>query len=304
LLVNKLGIILGGARNRGGVPGHILLQGPPGLGKTTFAQVIATESHGQLVRLYGPSLKTETDIGDILLSDDRLTGDVIFIDEIHAVPRAVGEILYPAMEDFALDVVLGKGPTVRTVRLDLPRFTLVGATTRPALIDKPLRDRFVYSEQLEYYTDEDLAQVVLRAAGILGVRFDPEAALEVGRRSGGTPRMALNHLTKLRDFASYQRLDVVTLADVNEGLALFGIDSLGLDKVGRAMLELLCVRFAGNPVGIATLANALGEHRSSLEDVQEPFLQRQGLIVTTSRGRQATPAAFEHLGLRVPLSVR
>ena len=293
-----LEIVLEAARRRGQSPDHLLFAGPPGLGKTTLAGIIATEVGAHLQTTSGPAVERAGDLAAILtqLGD----GDVLFVDEIHRLPRAVEEVLYPAMEDFQLDIVLGKGPAARSIRLDLPRFTLVGATTRTGSITGPLRDRFGLVARLDYYTPTDLEAIVERAAGILGVAIDAAGCTEVARRSRGTPRIANRLLRRVRDFAEVTGDGTIDRATAEEGLALFGVDGLGLDKVDRALLAALCRRFGGGPVGLSTLAISVGEQTETVEDVYEPFLIQQGLLMRTPRGRVALPAAWEHLGVVPP----
>ena len=293
-----LDIVLEAARRRGQSPDHLLFSGPPGLGKTTLAGIIATELDAHLQTTSGPAVERAGDLAAILtqLGD----GDVLFVDEIHRLPRAVEEVLYPAMEDFQLDIVLGKGPAARSIRLDLPRFTLVGATTRTGSITGPLRDRFGLVARLDYYTAADLEAIVERAAGILGVTIDAAGCAEIARRSRGTPRIANRLLRRVRDFAEVTGDGTVGRATAEEGLALFGVDGRGLDKVDRALLVALCRRFGGGPVGLSTLAISVGEQTETVEDVYEPFLIQQGLLMRTPRGRVALPAAWEHLGIVPP----
>ena len=293
-----LEIVLEAARRRGQSPDHLLFAGPPGLGKTTLAGIIATEIDAHLQTTSGPAVERAGDLAAILtqLGD----GDVLFVDEIHRLPRAVEEVLYPAMEDFQLDIVLGKGPAARSIRLDLPRFTLVGATTRTGSITGPLRDRFGLVARLDYYTADDLEAIVERAAGILGVLIDQAGCAEIARRSRGTPRIANRLLRRVRDFAEVTGDGTIDRATAEEGLALFGVDGLGLDKVDRALLAALCRRFGGGPVGLSTLAISVGEQTETVEDVYEPFLIQQGLLMRTPRGRVALPAAWEHLGIVPP----
>ncbi|MBW8827038.1 MAG: Holliday junction branch migration DNA helicase RuvB, partial [Acidobacteria bacterium] len=227
-------------------------------------------------------------------------GDVLFVDEIHRLPRTVEEVLYPAMEDFQLDIVIGQGPSARTIRLDLPRFTLVGATTRTGLITGPLRDRFGMVERLDHYPPAELEAILVRCAGILGVQLAADGALEIARRSRGTPRIAQRLLRRVRDFAEVRGDGIVSREAAIEGLALFGVDGLGLDKVDRAILDALCSRFGGGPLGLSTLAISVSEPPETVEDVYEPFLIQQGLLMRTPRGRVALPAAWEHLGLVPP----
>lgn len=297
-LKEHLGIILEAARRRGQAADHLLFAGPPGLGKTTLAGIVATEMGVALHVTSGPALDRAGDLASILT---RLgEGDVVFIDEIHRLSRTVEEVLYPAMEDFRLDIVLGKGPAARSIRLDLPRFTLVGATTRTGLITGPLRDRFGLVARLDYYDPTDLEAIVVRAAGILGIGIDDRGASEIARRSRGTPRIANRLLRRVRDVAEVQGDGYIHEHTAIEGLALFGVDTLGLDKVDRAILRALCERFGGGPVGLSTLAIGAGEPTETVEDVYEPFLIQQGLLLRTPRGRVATPAAWTHLGLVAP----
>jgi Holliday junction DNA helicase RuvB len=248
----------------------------------------------------GPAVERAGDLAAILTQLDE--GDVLFVDEIHRLPRAVEEVLYPAMEDFQLDIVLGKGPAARSIRLDLPPFTLVGATTRTGLITGPLRDRFGMVARLDFYDPVDLEAIVRRAAGILDVKVDDGGATEIARRARGTPRIANRLLRRVRDFAEVRGNGVVDHAAAKEGLRVFGVDQLGLDKVDRSVLSQLCQRFGGGPVGLSTLAISVGEPTETVEDVYEPFLIREGLLMRTPRGRVATPAAWQHLGLAVPPS--
>ena len=297
-LKEHLGIVLGAARARGQAADHLLFAGPPGTGKTTMAGVVAAEMGTNLRITSGPALVRAGDVAAVLA--DLVDGDVLFIDEVHRLARAVEEVLYPAMEDFQLDVVLGKGPAARSIRLDLPRFTLVGATTRTGLITGPLRDRFGFVARLDYYDAVDLEAIVLRSAGILGVPIEAGAASEVARRSRGTPRIANRLLKRVRDFAEVRGDGKVSLAVAQKALALFGVDDRGLDKLDRAVLSALCERFGGGPVGLTTLAVAVGEEPDTVEDVYEPFLLQQGFMMRTPRGRVATPAAWLHIGLKPP----
>jgi Holliday junction DNA helicase RuvB len=297
-LKEHLSILLEAARRRGQAADHLLFAGPPGLGKTSMAGIVANELDVRMHVTSGPAIERAGDLAALLTNLDE--GDVLFVDEIHRLSRAVEEVLYPAMEDFQLDIVLGKGPAARSLRLDLPRFTLVGATTRTGLITGPLRDRFGLVARLDYYEVADLEQIVVRAAGILGVEATADGAHEIARRSRGTPRIANRLLRRVRDFAEV-RADGVVDGDVaGEGLAVFGVDERGLDKVDRAVLSSICERFGGGPVGLKTLSISVGEPEETVEDVYEPFLIQQGLLLRTPKGRVATPAAWHHLGLAPP----
>jgi Holliday junction DNA helicase RuvB len=297
-LKEHLSIVLEAARNRRQPVDHLLFAGPPGLGKTTLAGIVATEMGSHLHVTSGPALERAGDLAAILTKLEE--GDVLFVDEIHRLSRAVEEILYPAMEDFQIDIVVGKGPAASSIRLTLPPFTLVGATTRTGMITGPLRDRFGLVARLDYYDDGELQQIVTRAAGILGVRIDDEGAWEIARRSRGTPRIANRLLRRVRDYAEVRADGTVDAAIARDGLSVFGVDDLGLDKVDRALLTAICSQFNGGPVGLSTLAIAVGEQPDTVEDVYEPFLIQQGMLARTPRGRVAMPAAYAHLGLRAP----
>ena len=294
----NLAVLIEATRERGEPLDHILLSGPPGLGKTTLAAVIANELDVKLKTTSGPAIERAGDLAAILTNLEER--DVLFIDEIHRLNRAVEEVLYPAMEDFVIDIVIGKGPAARSLRLDLPRFTLVGATTRTGLLTGPLRDRFGMAFRLDYYTPEELQSIVQRSAGILGVHVDVDGAAEVARRSRGTPRLANRLLKRVRDYAQVRHDGAVTEDIAAEALAFFEVDHVGLDRMDLAILETLVHKFSGKPVGLSTLAAAVGEETDTLEDVYEPYLLQLGFLMRTPKGRQATPRAYEHLGVRAP----
>ncbi len=288
------------ARQRGQAVDHLLFAGPPGTGKTSLAGIVAAEMEVALRVTSGPALERAGDLAAILTNLDD--GDVLFVDEIHRLPRTVEEVLYPAMEDFQLDIVIGKGPSARSIRLDLPRFTLVGATTRTGLITGPLRDRFGFVARLDYYEAADLEAILVRSARILGVPLEPDGAHEIAGRARGTPRIANRLLKRVRDYAEVRGDGSVNGDTARAALALFEVDERGLDKVDRALLHALCVTFAGQPVGLSTLAVAVGEEPDTVEEVYEPFLLKQGLLMRTPRGRVATAAGFGHLDLAPPVA--
>ena len=293
----QLLLLVEGARGRGETLDHVLLSGPPGLGKTTLGGIVANELGVSFRPTSGPALERAGDLAAILTNLEE--GDVLFVDEVHRMPRAVEEILYPALEDFKIDVMIGKGPSARSIRLDLPRFTLVAATTRPGLITLPLRERFGFSPRLDYYSHEELTRVVHRSAGILGVQVLAEGAAEIARRSRGTPRIANRLLRRVRDYAQVRSDGRVTAENATLALALFEVDQRGLDKLDLSILSTLVRKFGGGPIGLSTLAAAVGEEMETVEGVYEPYLLQLGFIKRTPRGRVATEAAYAHLGVAV-----
>ena len=297
-VTDQLSIFIEAAKNRGEPLDHVLLAGPPGLGKTSLAHIIAAELGVPIVQTAGPALERKADVASFLTTLEP--GSVFFVDEIHRLNRAIEETLYPAMEDGQLPVVLGQGAGARTVTLDLPAFTLVGATTRAGLLTTPLRDRFGLRHRLEHYDPSDLAEIVERSAGILGVEIEPAAATAIAGRSRGTPRVANRLLKRVRDFAEVRGTGVVTAAIADQGLRMLEVDEAGLDRADRAILGAIAEKFGGGPVGLSTLAAAVDEEQDTIEDVYEPYLLQQGLIKRTSRGRVITERGFAHLGLAVP----
>jgi Holliday junction DNA helicase RuvB len=291
-----LQIVLGSARARNQCADHLLFAGPPGLGKTSLASIVASEMGAGFRVTSGPVLSRPGDLAALLT--DLQDGDVLFIDELHRLSRAVEEVLYPAMEDLRLDVMIGRGPSARSIRLDLPNFTLVGATTRTGLVAAPLRDRFGFIGQLDLYEVEELTEIASRSAKLLDVALASDAATLIASRSRGTPRIANRLLRRVRDFASVHGHSDVTEDVARDALTLFGVDEFGLDKIDRRILTLLCDQFAAQPVGLTTLAHACGEEPLTIEDAYEPYLLRSGLMIRTPRGRVATERAYEHLGLQ------
>lgn len=298
----QLSLVLDAAIARGAAPDHVLLSGPPGLGKTTLAMIIAAEVNGSLRLTSGPAIQHPGDLAAVLSSLQE--GDVLFIDEIHRLARTAEEMLYLAMEDFRVDVMVGKGPGATSIPLPLPPFTVVGATTRAGLLPAPLRDRFGFTAHLDYYTHEELAQIVQRNAIKLSAELTSDAAMEIASRSRGTPRIANRLLRRVQDWAQVRGSGVLDLAAAQAALDVFEVDEYGLDRLDRSVLDAICRRFNGGPVGLTTLAVSVGEEPETVETVAEPFLVREGFLVRTPRGRMATPLAWQHLGLAMPETVQ
>lgn len=299
LLKQNLGLAIDAAKVRQEPVDHILLYGPPGLGKTTMAGVIAHELQANLRITSGPAIERAGDLASLLTN--LADGDVLFIDEIHRLPKMVEEVLYPAMEDFGLDVMLGKGPSAKSIRLDLPKFTIIGATTRAGALSAPLRDRFGHVHRLEFYSQPEMMQIINRAAGILGMGIDTEAADEIATRARLTPRIANRLLKRVRDYAQVKRVDTITRREAREALHLLEIDELGLDTADRKLLGAIIEHYHGGPVGVETLAALCAEERTTIEDVYEPYLMQIGLLERTPRGRKVTAKAYAHLGLVPPV---
>ena len=291
----KMRIFIGAAKNRGEALDHVLLYGPPGLGKTTLSHIIANELNVNIKITSGPAIERPGDLAALLTNLGQ--GDVLFIDEIHRLNASVEEVLYPAMEDYAIDIMIGKGPGARSVRLNLPKFTLVGATTRAGMLTAPLRDRFGVVHHLELYNEEELKTIILRSAHVLGVEIEEEGAMELARRSRGTPRLANRLLKRVRDFAQVKYDGVITKEVANYALDLLDVDKFGLDHIDRNILITMIEKFQGGPVGLETLAASISEDAGTLEDVYEPYLLKNGFIQRTPRGRVVTELAYQHLGI-------
>jgi Holliday junction DNA helicase RuvB len=298
-VANQLDLLLSAARNRNAPADHVLLSGPPGLGKTTLAMIIASEMNAPIRITSGPAIQHAGDLASILSS--LVEGEILFLDEIHRMSRPAEELLYLAMEDFRVDVIVGKGAGATAIPLELPHFTLVGATTRAGLLPSPLRDRFGFTAQLDFYENTELSVIVARSAKLMGIEISEEAITELGSRSRGTPRVANRLLRRVRDYAQVHSNGKVGIAEARAALEMYEVDEIGLDRLDLGVLETLVKRFNGGPVGISTLAMAIGEEAETIESLAEPFLVRMGFISRTPRGRIATPAGFEHLGLKAPL---
>ncbi|MCI8336917.1 MAG: Holliday junction branch migration DNA helicase RuvB [Peptococcaceae bacterium] len=297
---DNLQVFMAAAQKRGEALDHVLLYGPPGLGKTTLANIIANEMQVHIRTTSGPAIERTGDLAAILTSLEPR--DVLFIDEIHRMSRVVEEVLYPAMEDHCIDIIIGKGPSARTLRLDLPPFTLIGATTRAGMLSSPLRDRFGMIFRLEYYNEQDLVEIISRAAKMLKVEMEPAGALEIARRSRGTPRIANRLLRRLRDFAQVNGEGIITKEIAQTGLKLLEVDGLGLDKIDQKVMLAILDKFAGGPVGLDTIAAAIGESSDTIEDVCEPYLMQLGFVNRTPRGRQATVEAYKYFNRKMPAS--
>jgi Holliday junction DNA helicase RuvB len=298
-VANQLDLLLSAARNRNSPADHVLLSGPPGLGKTTLAMIIASEMNAPIRITSGPAIQHAGDLASILSS--LVEGEILFLDEIHRMSRPAEELLYLAMEDFRVDVIVGKGAGATAIPLELPHFTLVGATTRAGLLPSPLRDRFGFTAQLDFYEDAELSVIVKRSADLMGIEISEAAIQELGSRSRGTPRVANRLLRRVRDYAQVHSNGKVDIKEAKAALELYEVDAIGLDRLDLAVLETLVKRFNGGPVGISTLAMAIGEEAETIESLAEPFLVRMGFISRTPRGRIATPAGFAHLGLKPPI---
>lgn len=299
-VANQLDLLLSAARNRNSPADHVLLSGPPGLGKTTLAMIIASEMNAPIRITSGPAIQHAGDLASILSS--LVEGEILFLDEIHRMSRPAEELLYLAMEDFRVDVIVGKGAGATAIPLELPHFTLVGATTRAGLLPSPLRDRFGFTAQLDFYENSELSVIVKRSASLMGIEITEEAITELGSRSRGTPRVANRLLRRVRDYAQVHSNGKVGIKEAKAALEMYEVDEIGLDRLDLGVLETLVKRFNGGPVGISTLAMAIGEEAETIESLAEPFLVRMGFISRTPRGRIATPAGFEHLGLKAPIS--